>query len=471
MISQTIAAIATPLGPGGIGIIRISGPAAYAILQRLFVRQSQDKEGPTFSNHPSKRSFRSHTVYYGFIVEPDTGCIIDEVLTIFMKGPKSFTREDVVEIHSHSGFVVLDRILSVVVDAGSHLSIPGEFTKRAFLNGRIDLSQAEAVIDLINAPCETAARMASQHVAGGVRDLVDELTTQLDALQAKCESGIEFFEHVDDADIVSEVNVEIRKHILPDITRLIQRQKESAIFREGFHLAIVGSPNVGKSSLLNRLVQREAAIVSECPGTTRDVVREYISINGVPVVLYDTAGIHETEDVVECIGIQKARDQIKNADIVLMVLDGSRRINDFEETLIEEIKNCNHIIIVNKDDVVDPDALKAIEKRVEHHTWIRVSAKYGDRVDQLKALIFKDTVKRKKIEQGSWVTPNLRQRKILEKTQQELELLNQKDDVGQTVEIVSGRLKKASKLILEISGTNKKEDLYDHIFSQFCIGK
>jgi tRNA modification GTPase len=471
MTNRTIAAIATPLGPGGIGIIRISGPEAYGILQRLFVRQKKEKEGANRSHPASNCLLQSHRVYYGHIIEPGTESIIDEVLAIYMKGPKSFTREDVVEIHSHSGFVVLDRILSAVVDAGAGISRPGEFSKRAFLNGRIDLTQAEGIIDLINAPGETAARMASQHLAGGARDAVQNIIDKLNALQAKCEAGIEFFENSDDQKIVFEVSENVRKQILPFLSSLIQRQKESAIFREGLHLAIAGSPNVGKSSLLNRLVQREAAIVSEWPGTTRDVVREYISINGVPIIVCDTAGIRESKDPVECIGIERARDQIMHADIVLLVLDGSRALNNYEESLLDEIYSCKNIVVVNKADVINERVAKALEKRIEKHSWIRVSAKNGTHIDKLKALIFKDIVHEGKSGSGPVLTPNLRQRKILEKARAELNVLIDKDAHSQSIDIVSDGLKTVSKTLQEISGAKGKEDLYDHIFSQFCVGK
>ncbi|BBO70201.1 tRNA modification GTPase MnmE [Desulfosarcina alkanivorans] len=471
MFNHTIAAIATPLGPGGIGIIRISGPSAYAILKRLFVRQLRAKKKRTHFKSSSNDTFRSHMVYHGYIMGVDRETIIDEVLAIFMQGPKSFTREDVVEIQSHSGFIVLNRILSAIIDAGAGLAMPGEFTKRAFLNGRIDISQAEAVIDLINAPCETAAQMASHHLTGGIRDIVQTLTFKLNNLQAKCEAAIEFLETGEDRTLISDVSREVRNEILPGISKLIQRQKETAIFRKGLHLAIAGSPNVGKSSLLNRLVEREAAIVSDFPGTTRDVVREYISINGIPVVVCDTAGIHETSDPVECMGIEKSRNQIHHADIVLMVLDGTRDVNAFEEKLLTEIKEDKTIVVVNKDDVVDEGVIRGIEKRVAKYSWIRVSAKTGTRIDQLKSLIFKDIVHGQQGAGDTWAAPNLRQRKILEKTSAALAPLTGQGVSGQPIELVSERLKHSLQLIGEISGVDGREDLYDHIFNQFCVGK
>ena len=469
MINHTIAAIATPLGPGGIGIVRISGPSSYDILHRLFKRHLQDSGAG--SRHLYEGPLCSHRVYYGNILEPESGAIIDEVLAIYMKGPKSYTREDVVEIHSHSGFVVLDRILSAVIDSGAMLSGPGDFTKRAFLSGRIDLSQAEAIIDLINAPCETAAVMASQQVNGGLRDIVETLSTRLRALEARCEARIEFSEIDTDNNPVPEVVRDVRQTILPTISKLIQRQKETAIYREGLHLAIVGSPNVGKSSLLNKLVQREAAIVSEVPGTTRDIVREYLSINGVPVVLCDTAGIHESQDPVECIGIEKAKDQIHLSDIVLLVLDATRRLNSFEENLLKDVKKYNCIVVLNKEDVVQASEIRVAEKNLGNSTFVRVSAKYGTHIEQLKDFIFKGIVLGKSCDAGTWVTPNLRQRKLLEKAKDNLQQLTGSAEAGLSIDLVASGLNSAIDCLGKLSGKREQEDLYDHIFSQFCIGK
>ena len=468
MTNNTIAAISTPLGPGGIGIIRISGPGAYAIMTRLFVRKRQGTK--TNIKHISEDRFSSHLVYYGHITEPTNGNIIDEVLAIYMKGPRSFTREDVVEIHSHSGFVVLDRILSTVVDAGAALSGPGEFTKRAFLNGRIDLTQAEAVIDLINAPCETAVQMASRQIAGGFRAVIEKIVDRITALLATCEASIEFPDEMHTGDLLG-LRRTLRQSILPDIAALIQQQKDTAIFRDGVLLAIAGVPNVGKSSLLNKLVERETAIVSDIPGTTRDIVREYFSINGIPVVVCDTAGIHDTKDPVECMGIEKARDHFHRADIVLLVLEATRGLNDFEEALVEEFKNTKTIAVINKDDLSDVDTSLDIEKRLERISHIRVSAKFGTGMADLKDLIFKTLASEKGIVNCESVTPNLRQRKVLEKAKQEIQRFNITDESEQSLELVSGMLGNVLQILEEISGNRSKEDLYDNIFSQFCIGK
>jgi tRNA modification GTPase len=469
MIRNTIAAISTPLGPGGIGVVRISGPLAYTIMKRLFVhKKSRSNQTGRFSEEVR---FSSHFVYYGHLVEPGHENIIDEVLAIYMKGPKSFTREDVVEFHSHSGFVVLDRILHAVVDAGADLSGSGEFSKRAFLSGRIDLTQAEAVLDLINAPCETAVQMASRQMAGGLREVIEVLTATIVKLQAACEANIEFFESDEDDRARLTVQETLSNSVFPEITELIKRQKDTAIFKEGVLLAIAGAPNVGKSSLLNRLVERETAIVSEVPGTTRDIVRDYISINGVPVVVCDTAGIHDTQDPVECLGIKKARDHFRRADIVLLVLEAARKLNDFEKKLIEELKYTRMIAIINKADIADDDAVADTQQKTTSIPHIQVSAKTGFGVSALKEMIFNDLVSGKDIGHLAGATPNLRQRILLERIVQALQRCIAAAETEQSLDVISGLLNDILHLLDDISGNRKKEDLYDHIFSQFCIGK
>ena len=352
MDQSTIAAISTPVGPGGIGILRISGPNAYTILERLFVRVRRQR-------HPSGRSpsgtpaYLSHRVYYGHIVDPEQGVPIDEVLVIYMQAPNSFTREDVVEIQSHSGYVVLDRLLNAVLDSGAVLSEPGEFTKRAFLHGRIDLTQAEAVIDLINAPCEAAVQMANRQMAGMLKRQVEAILAAAMQVRAHLEADLEFAA-TETVQISPGIVLErLQRDVLAPIERLIQSHQETAIYRDGVTLSIIGVPNVGKSSLLNRLVQKETAIVSEIPGTTRDLIREYVSINGIPVVVCDTAGLHDSDDPIECIGIQKAQDQIERSDILLFVIDATRPLSQNEEKLIDKFKKMKTLFLINKTDIAE----------------------------------------------------------------------------------------------------------------------
>jgi len=471
MSSDTVAAISTPLGPGGIGIIRISGPEAYTILNRLFKRPSK---AVFHGKHAESGSLLlTHRVYYGFIIDPNGGDILDEVLAIIMRGPKSFTREDVVEIHSHSGFVVLNRILSAVVDAGARLADPGEFTKRAFLNGRIDLTQAEAIIDLINAPCETAAQIASSQINGGLRDAVEALTKEILSLQATVEAMVEFAEDdgLDQSERFETMRMVLCQSIIPKITSLIQRQEDTMVYRQGLSLTIAGMPNVGKSSLLNRLVKKEAAIVSEFPGTTRDIVREYVSIKGVPVVVCDTAGIHDTNDPVECIGIEKAHKQIRVADIILLVVEATQPLNKFELRLFSQCRAKKTIIVINKDDIAAETAVAAIQSAFDDLPSIRVSAKLGSGLEKLKKEIFKGVVVESGSAEGNWISPNLRQRKLLEIAKRDLLRLTQGLETNPSPDLVSDMMNNILNGLGEISGGRTREDLYDQIFSQFCVGK
>ena len=469
MNNPTIAAISTPIGPGGIGILRISGPDSYDIMQRLFIRGAAQQKNQ-LQDH-SDNQFKSHRVYYGHICDPNSGRTIDEVLAVYMAGPMSFTREDVLEIHSHSGFIVLDKLLNAVVDAGAGLADPGEFTKRAFVNGRIDLTQAEAVIDLINAPCETAVYMANNQLSGGLRHVIERIKSQLLNLRATIEADIEFGDEAATAYDRQSVKSVLELTILPEISMLIENQRNATIYKEGALLSIAGVPNVGKSSLLNRLVSRETAIVSEVPGTTRDIVKEYFSIKGVPVVVCDTAGIQDSQDPVECIGMEKAKENFQQADIVLLVLEATRTLNDVERRLIEDFKQKATVAVINKSDIADDSAMQSIEKRLADVRHISVSAKTGSGLEKLKNLIFDDLVRDKGAARDEMITPNLRQRKILEAVREDLEKC--RSAVGKRLpsEIISEQLNRTIARLEEISGSRTNSDLYDYIFDQFCIGK
>lgn len=467
MKNSTIAAISTPLGPGGIGIIRVSGPKALDILERVFVRDS--KEGSI--QKTVKADFRSHQVFYGKILDPKKGTLIDEALAIFMQAPKSFTREDVVELQSHSGFVVLERILNAVLDSGATVAQAGEFTKRAFLNGRIDLSQAEAVIDMIHAPCETAVQMASQQMGGYLKRNVVEIRSGILALRATLEAELEFSEEVDTQLHRENISRTIEKKLLPGIERLIKNQKNATIYRDGILLSIAGLPNVGKSSLLNQLVQKETALVSEVPGTTRDIVREYLTIRGVPIVLCDTAGLHDSEDPVECMGIEKARDQIQESHTILFVLDASRALKLEERQLIESLKTKRTFFLINKIDIADQLTISNIKKQVQNESVLEISAKTGEGVGALKDRIFYGIIKSGEKHQADVGFPNLRQRKLLERVSEMLKQCGREVLDGMAEDMISEQLKGIVATLEHISGRRDREDLYDTIFSQFCVGK
>ena len=463
MNNRTIAAISTPLGPGGVGILRISGPQSLPILKKIFVPR----------NNKKKSTIRSHHIYYGHIREINAGRIIDEVLTFYMKSPNSYTREDVVEIQSHSGYVILDRLLSNIIDAGAELANPGEFTQRAFLNGRIDLSQAEAIIDLINAPCETAANIAINQASGGIKAKIKTLIDFVIELQGKCEAFIEFGEsyQLEISNTLNEVHGAMENALLPQIIEMIRNQKANAVFFDGLLMTIAGVPNVGKSSLLNQLVEKEIAIVSEIPGTTRDVIREFYSINGIPVTLCDTAGLHDTNDPVECIGIDKAHDHIERSELLLFVVEATRPLNAFEEQFLEDKKNKRIIVILNKDDIADTEALNRIKQKIDAFNFITVSAKTGHGIADLKAMIFNTLISQTDDAIFSGVTPNLRQRKILEKIEKLMRMGGESGKNHLSVELFAENLGCIRRLFEEIIGTKTNEDIYDYIFKQFCVGK
>ena len=468
-MNPTICAISTPLGPGGIGVIRLSGQDAVAILNVVFLPRMRSQASSKNEAWP-----KSHRIYYGHIADPKRGQIIDEVLAFCMKAPNSFTREDVVEIQSHSGIIVLDQILSLLIDYGAALAGPGEFTKRAFLNGRIDLSQVESIIDLINAPGEAAAGIASRQMTGALKDEVEEICKKIVDLRARCEALIEFSEEeIGIAEhAAAGIDSELRQTILEDLKRLIQKQKESAVYNEGIHVAISGCPNVGKSSLLNRIAQRETAIVSDLPGTTRDIVKDQISINGIPVVLCDTAGIHDTKDPIECIGIERARKQIACADLTLMVMDASRQLNALEFQWLTEKPVKATIVVINKNDQADENNVEAIMNEIHEHPHIRVSAKLGDGIDDLKSMILKRCLAEPDSKPPMGATPNLRQRKLLEKVKAEMEAITSCGPlIEESLEELSGMMSNALGLLAEITGKKHQADLYDQIFNQFCIGK
>ena len=468
MDQPTIAAISTPLGPGGIGIIRISGSEAYAILNQLFVHAGQ----PNGNDHKasSATAYTSHRVYYGHIVDPQSGSVIDEVLVVYMQAPRSFTREDVVEIQSHSGFVVLDRLLNAVLDCGATLSDPGEFTQRAFLNGRIDLTQAEAVIDLINAPCEAAVRMANRQMAGNLKAQVGAIIAAAVSARAQLEADLEFLDAETGGVDPRMIQDNLQQAVLAPINRLIQAHVETAIYRDGVHLSIVGVPNVGKSSLLNQLVQKETAIVSEVPGTTRDIIREYVSINGIPVVVHDTAGLHDSDDPIESIGIQKAFDQIERSDILLLVVDATRALSVNEATLIDKFKKMKTLLLVNKIDLVDQAVIQRRTQQIDHPQILPISAKTGQGLEAVKKHLFQGIVAAEEIMQSEQAMPNLRQRRVLEGAQREIQAAIQTMQSQGVADIVSERLQAGIQQLQEISG-QRNEDLYDYIFGQFCIGK
>lgn len=459
-LDDTITAIATPPGRGAIGVIKLSGELALPILKKIF--------------KPAKKRehFESHRLYYGFIVDPNSGEKIDEVLVVYMKKPYSYTREDVVEIHGHSGYYNLRKILELVIREGARPAEPGEFTLRAFLNGRIDLSQAEAIEEIISAKSDRALQFALNILSGKLSEKINTLRQKLLHALAQVESAIDFPE--EDIEIMNPpqlINF-IRSEIIKEIEILIENYREGRIYREGINLVISGKPNVGKSSLMNALLREERAIVTPIPGTTRDFLEEEATIRGLPVKLIDTAGLRETEDPVEKIGVERALQKLKEADLVLFLVDAGESPKEEDLLLYEKVKNYPHLIVINKIDLSPNyvDKWRELFSPFEEDI-VLISVKENLNLDQLSQKIF-DRITQERVQTTVEVAPNLRQKLALEKAKTHLEEaiteLMKKEPLP---EVVSLFLRDALNALTEIIGEVTTEDLLSEIFSKFCIGK
>ena len=470
----TIAAVATPPGIGGVGIIKISGPEALKIAAALFRSRKNDRNARKADRGDCLPiNFQSHRLYYGHIVDPETENKADEVLLAVMRAPQSYTREDVVEIQAHAGAAALSVLLALVLRQGARMAEPGEFTQRAFLNGRIDLTQAEAVIDIINARTETALKIATNQVSGQLKQAVENIRSILLDVLVRIEVAIDFPEDV--SEILSSTDLETKLHreIAEPIVDLMRHYEEGCIYRDGLKLAIVGRPNVGKSSLLNRLLKKERAIVNARPGTTRDLIEDTFQVQGVPVTVTDTAGLHEAEDPVEKIGIQKARECLKAADLILQVIDGSEKLTIDDQEIFRFCCGKPLIVVVNKIDLVLGRKTAAPIVPVDWHATptVEVSALYGDGIDCLKECIA-DAVALKPLDiQHDTVIPNLRHQQTLEKCHQNVLSAISTLKENRTVELVALEIREAIGRFDEILGLNVDTDLFEQIFSRFCIGK
>ena len=455
---DTICAISTAIGEGGIAIIRVSGDNALDIVSKIF----KPKNGRDI------KEMKTYTMRYGHIVDINTDELIDEVIISYMKGPRSFTAEDTVEINCHGGVTSTNKVLEATIKAGARLAEPGEFTKRAFLNGRIDLSQAEAVMDLITAKTELAMKSALMQSNGSLSQRINKLNEYLLNVLALIEYAVDFTE--DDEEIDPTIPIRVKESLEKaheDIENLLKSADEGKIIRDGLSLAIVGKPNVGKSSLLNVLLKEKRAIVTDIAGTTRDVIEEYINLDGIPVKIIDTAGIRETEDIVEKIGVEKSKEKINEADLVLLVLDSSRELDKEDIEIIEAIKNKKSIVLLNKIDLenkLDNSLLKDFEN------IIKISAKEDIGIDGLKNEI-KNMFFSGKIDSESLIISNSRHKQALiragENCNEALIRLNN----NEYLDLISIFVTAALKALGEITGSELEEDLVNKIFKEFCCGK
>lgn len=458
---DTIAAISTPMGEGAIAIVRLSGEEAFRIIDEIFVTPSSKK----------MNDVASHTIHYGHIVDPKTDKIIEEVMVSVMRGPKTFTREDVVEINCHGGLVSVNKLLQVVLSRGARLAEPGEFTKRAFLNGRIDLSQAEAVMDLIRAKTDRAMNVALGQMEGRLSKLIQKLRQEILETLAHVEVNIDYPEYDDVEEMTHQLLLEKSTYVKEELEKLLQTSQQGKILREGLSTVIIGRPNVGKSSLLNSLVHENKAIVTDIPGTTRDVIEEYVSVRGVPLRLVDTAGIRETEDIVERIGVERSREVLKKADLILLVLNNNDDLTEEDKQLFEAVKGMDVIVLVNKTDLPTRIDIEQVKELANNHTVISTSLKEEQGIDELEEAI-SSMFFQGDLEAGDMTyVSNSRHIGLITQAQQALEDAIVGMESGVPIDIVQIDLTRTWEILGEIIGDAVHESLIDQLFSQFCLGK
>ena len=464
---DTIAAISTAFAQAGIGIVRVSGRQSIGIVDSIFCA----RDGIKLADH------LTHTIHYGWIVQPSSGTatitagrreIIDEVLVTIMRAPRTFTREDVIEINCHGGTVALRRVLELVLDSGARIAQPGEFTRRAFLNGRIDLSQAEAVVDIIKAKTDAALAAGMQQLTGVLSNHIMVLRTQLLSVLAAIEARIDFPEE----DIPDTDTMRLRTQIASiekELTRLLTRSHLGRIVREGVRAVICGRPNVGKSSLLNALLQKERSIVTPVAGTTRDVIEDYIDIKGIPVRIMDTAGLLEPRDLVERKAVAKAKECIRQADLILLVLDGRMPLDVQTRSLMRMVGQAKTVIVINKIDL--KRKLRREDFLDKFAQVVEVSAKRLKNIESLEAAIYSLVMGGGIEDAEPFFVSNLRHIQELKAAQKSVACALHSLDNGLSVEFSAQHIKDALGAFDELLGRRFSEDLLDNIFSQFCIGK
>ncbi|MCY8215722.1 tRNA uridine-5-carboxymethylaminomethyl(34) synthesis GTPase MnmE [Bacillus haynesii] len=458
---DTIAAISTPMGEGAIAIVRMSGPEALVIADKVY-------KGPR-----GKRlsSVDSHTINYGHIVDPETEKVVEEVMVSVLKAPKTFTREDIVEINCHGGLVTVNQVLQLVLREGARLAEPGEFTKRAFLNGRIDLSQAEAVMDLIRAKTDRAMNVAMNQMEGRLSSLIKRLRAEILETLAHVEVNIDYPEYDDVEEMTHKMLIEKATKVKKEIEALLTTSEQGKILREGISTVIIGRPNVGKSSLLNSLVHETKAIVTDIPGTTRDVIEEYVNVRGVPLRLVDTAGIRETEDIVERIGVERSRQVLKEADLILLVLNYSEPLSEEDIKLFEATKGMDIIVIVNKTDLEQKLDLDRVRELAGNQPVVTTSLLKEEGIDELEeaiqSLFFTGA-----IESGDLTyVSNTRHISLLHEAKRAITDALEGIENDVPIDMVQIDLTRCWEVLGEIIGDAVHESLIDQLFSQFCLGK
>lgn len=456
---DTITSISTPMGEGAIGIVRLSGPQAVEIADKLYKGKHLLNDVP------------SHTINYGHIIDPESKEVVEEVMVSVLRAPKTFTREDIIEINCHGGILTINRVLELTMTYGARMAEPGEFTKRAFLNGRIDLSQAEAVMDFIRSKTDRASKVAMNQIEGRLSDLIKKQRQSILEILAQVEVNIDYPEYDDVEDATTEFLLEQSKEIKQEINRLLDTGAQGKIMREGLSTVIVGKPNVGKSSMLNNLIQDNKAIVTEVAGTTRDILEEYVNVRGVPLRLVDTAGIRETEDIVEKIGVERSRKALSQADLILFVLNNNEALTQEDYTLYEVVKNEDVIVIVNKMDLEQNIDINEVKDMIGDTPLIQTSMLKQEGIDeleiQIRDLFFGGEVQN----QDMTYVSNSRHISLLKQARQTIQDAIDAAESGVPMDMVQIDLTRTWEILGEIIGETASDELIDQLFSQFCLGK
>ena len=456
---DTITSISTPMGEGAIAIVRLSGPDAISIADSIYKGKKQLSE------------VDSHTINYGHILDPDSGEIVEEVIAAVMRAPKTFTREDIVEINCHGGLVTVNRVLELTLSNGARMADPGEFTKRAFLHGRIDLSQAEAVMDFIRSKTERASKVALGQMEGRLSELIKGLRQSILEILAQVEVNIDYPEYDDVEEATSQFLLKEAANIEQEIDKLLKTGQQGKIMREGLSTVIVGKPNVGKSSMLNNLIQDNKAIVTEVAGTTRDVLEEYVNVRGVPLRLVDTAGIRETEDIVEKIGVERSRKALSEADLILFVLNYNESLTESDYQLFEAIKNEDFIVIINKTDLEQHLDMDELKEMIGDYPIVQTSMVEQQGIEELEQKISELFFGGQVQSQDMTYVSNSRHIALLKDAKSSINDAIHSAEEGIPIDIVQIDLIKTWELLGEVIGEEASESLIDQLFSQFCLGK
>lgn len=457
---DTIAAISTAPGEGAIGIVRMSGDDALRIADQVY------RSGKKVLSEQA-----THTIHYGHIVDPATSEVMDEVMVSVLRAPKTFTREDVVEINCHGGIVAVNRVLQLVLRSGARLAEPGEFTKRAFLNGRIDLSQAEAVMDLIRAKTDRSMQLAMKQLDGDLSRLIRNLRQEILNTLAQVEVNIDYPEYDDVEEMTLKLLNEKTHDVQAGIRALLRTASQGKILREGLKTAIIGRPNVGKSSLLNVLLREDKAIVTDIAGTTRDTIEEFVNVRGVPLQLIDTAGIRETADIVEQIGVERSRKALNEADFVLLLLNNSEPLTDEDKALLEQTRGFKRLILLNKTDLPTQLDREALASYADDSEILTTSMLERSGIDQLEEKIADYFFQGQLGERDATYLSNTRHIALLEKADQALQEVLNGIDMGMPVDLIQIDFTRAWDLLGEITGDSVQDELLTQLFSQFCLGK